>query len=131
GECGGWLETPARPRAVEAEVGERDVHEARVALADLGWRQAVAALALGAEVLDQDVRRVAQREKAMPALGIVEVDRGATLVGVAEEKGQGAIGSGPVAHERRTEAARGAAGRLDLDHAGAQIGEGGAPQTTP
>src|SRR5262249_54836904 len=83
-----------------------------------------------AEVLDQDIRLVAQREKAMPALGIVEVDRGATLVGVAEEKGQGAIGSGPVVHEGRTEAARFAAGRLDLDHVGAEIGEEAARKRT-
>ena len=117
------LELPAGARARESEVRERHVHEMRMTLLDLGGCQAVAALALGAEVLDQDVGPLAERAEAVPAAGLVQVEHCAPLVRVAVEKRERAIGRRNAAREGRDEAPRIAARRLDLHHVGTQVGE--------
>jgi hypothetical protein len=114
---------PERARAGQPEVRERHVYEVRMTLLDLGGREAVAALALGAEVLDQHVGALAELAEAAPAAGVVQVEHRAALVRVAVEERQRAIGRGDAAREGRNEAPRVAARRLDLDHLGAQVGE--------
>src|SRR5262249_26120223 len=62
-------------------------------------------------------------EEAMPAIGRVQIERGTALVRVAVEKGQRAVGRGPVAREWRPQAVGIAARRLDFDDVGAEVGE--------
>ena len=52
-------------------------------------------------VFDEDVGAFAQFRKAVAALGIVEIDYGAALVGVAVQEGQGAIRCRDVSRKRR------------------------------
>src|SRR5207253_4368688 len=83
GKGGEGLEPPAAARAGEAEIGDGKVHQVRVTLMDLGGREAMAARSVGPQVLDQDVRALAEAEEAAPAAGVVQVERHTALVGVA------------------------------------------------
>ena len=122
-EGGQRLRTPAGPGPRETEVGERDVDEMRVTFADLGRGEAVRALLVGTEVLDQDVGVRAEVAEAPPAARVVQIDDCPPLAGVPEEEGQRAVKGRYVAGEGRAEPAGVQAQRLDLDHVGAQVGE--------
>jgi hypothetical protein len=80
-------------------------------------------LLVGAEVLDQHVGPGAERREVAPALGVVEVEDGAALVGVAVEERERAVRRMDVAGERRPQASRISAGRFDLDDVGAEVRE--------
>ena len=95
----------------------------RVAGPDLGRREPVATRGGRPEVLDEDVRAVAETEEAAPAVGVVQVERHTALVGVPVEERERPVLPGHVAGERRPEPVRIAPRRLDLHHVGAEVGE--------
>ena len=59
----------------------------------------------------------------MPAVGVVQVERDATLVRIPIQERQRPVGRRCVAGERGTQASRIAGWRLDLEHVGAEVGQ--------
>ena len=109
-----------------AEVGDRDEGRVREALGQairIGERQLRGdALAL-APVRDEQRRALDQPRGQRRLLVAFEVEHDAALAAVDGGVESAAVGVGLIAVERAREANRIAAGRLDADHLGAELGE--------
>ncbi len=108
-------------RAVVAEAGDREDDQARVAPHQLLDAEAEPLQHAGAEVLHQHVGTVDQPEQDLLVGGVLEVERDRLLVAVGAQEVRRLPRVG-LADERRPPAAGvvAAAGRLHLDHAGAE-----------
>ncbi len=115
---------PAALRSVVAEAGDREHHQARVAGLERLDAEAEPVEHAGAEVLHQHVGPVDQPEQDVLVGRVLEVEGDRLLVAVAGEE-VGRLDRLGVAHEGRTPAAGvvPGAGRLDLDHPGAEVTE--------
>ncbi len=107
-----------------AEAADRGVDEPGVALGEPLVADAEAVHHAGAEVLDQHVGAVDQATEHLEALLLLEVDHHAALAAVdaLEVAAVGAVPAG-LGRERGHLARAVAAGRLDLHHVGALVGE--------
>ena len=101
-----------------AEAGDGGHDQARVDLAQAVVVQPHPGQPSGGAALDEDVGLGRQRPQPLPAFGRLEVQLQGVLVGVEMGENQA-----DVACERRQTPRRVAAGRLDLDHLHAQVGE--------
>jgi len=106
-----------------AEAADRGVDQARI-----DGRQGLIAQAhpvhhAGAEVLHHRVGAGDQLAQQLPALGLLQVDDDAALVAVAGGEEAAVLVLGVVGAVRAALAEEVAAGRLDLDHLGAMIGQ--------
>jgi hypothetical protein len=115
---------PAALRSVVAETGDREDHQPRVAGLQRLDAEAEPVEHAGAEVLHQHVGPVDQAEQDVLVRLVLEVEGDRLLVAVAREEVRRLERLG-VAHERRPPAAGvvPGAGRLDLDHPGAEVPE--------
>jgi hypothetical protein len=75
------------------------------------------------EGLDQDIGRRHQPAELLATRVLAEIEDDAALVGVVEPEEQAAVGIGVLLKKGADPARRIAAGWLDLDHVGAQVGE--------
>ena len=115
---------PAALGAVVPEAGDRQHHQPRVALQQRLDAEAEPLEHAGAEVLHEHVGPVDQPQQhvAVAAVGVLEVERDRLLVAVGRQEVRRLA---RLAHERRPPAAGvvAVAGRLDLDHPGAEVAE--------
>ena len=111
-----------RVGAVLAVAGNARVDQARITLLEAFRAQAPVFQGAGAEVFDQHVAVVDQPRRQLAAGVALQVQRHRALVAAQAappERGAGVVQGAPAAN-------RVAAGRLHLDHLGAEIGQQGA-----
>ena len=109
--------------AVLPEVGDRSEHDLRVHPPQHVVPDAEAVHRAWLEVLDDHVGACDEAEQGLAPLVGLEVQHDASLVGVQEQEGAGALRMRLVVGERRQLPRRIAAGSLDLDHVGAVVGK--------
>jgi hypothetical protein len=113
----------AAPGSALAIAGDRSVDQARVALGQRLVVEPEEAQRAGAEILDDDVGRVAQAQREVERAGLVQVDADVALAGVLL-----GIVAGHALLRGEGEARDVGRGRLDLDHLGAEVQQGARAQ---